>query len=248
MEQVHAAGAYAFFHAEPSCARGGRPSERTSADDADASRNRNDAKPGHIGVDTYTPSAASYATGDHPAAVRGAGCEKEVRTCYCGSCEGCHVRAARRREDPENASRQEELDRDRADNAPREEELSEEEKRALEALQRTDREVRAHEQAHVAAGARNATYEYQAGPDGRSYAVGGSAQIEINAPAGDPAGKAAQARKMRAAALAPADPSPKDLEVAAKATRIEMEALNEEREAADEDENEKLIPGWCTLG
>lgn len=231
MAQAHLAGAHGFFHAGPSCASGGHPSDRTSEPDADESRNPNDAKPGSIVVDTYTPSAESYATGDNPAAVRGEACENEIRTCYCGSCEGCHVRSAKRREDPVGASRKEELGRDGADEAPREEDLSEEEKREVEELQRTDRDVRAHEQAHVAAGARNATYEYRTGPDGRPYAVGGSAQIEINAPAGDPDEKAAQARKMRAAALAPADPSPKDLEVAAKATRIEMEALDEKSDA-----------------
>ncbi len=238
--QAHVAGAHGFFHNGRSAASGVQPSERTSGTDTEKSRNRNDARPGSILADTYTPSAESYAAADTPAAVRGLACENEICTCYCGSCEGCHVRSAKRREDSEGASCPEGLDRDRAEEAPRGGELSEEEQRELEALQRTDREVRAHEQAHVAAGARNATYEYQTGPDGRSYAVGGSAQIEINAPAGAPDEKAAQARKMRAAALAPADPSPKDLEVAAKATRIEMEAMNEKQEAEAE-QTEALV-------
>lgn len=116
--------------------------------------------------------------------------------------------------------------------AGRENELTDDEQRMVEELRRTDQQVRSHEQAHVAAGATNARYEYQTGPDGKRYAVGGHADIEVAAMSDDPAGKMEQARRMRAAALAPSDPSTQDLAVASRATRLEMEAR---REKADDD-------------
>lgn len=185
-------------------------------------------------LDAYTPARTSYAEGDYPAAVRSADIETGVENCYCGSCEGCRLRADQAREQArqEEAGVREEDDEDAPHHAG---ELSEAEQRQVEELQRTDREVRAHEQAHVAAGARNPTYEYQTGPDGKQYAVGGSAQIDFIAPSDDPTEKVAQARKMRAAAMAPVDPSPKDMEVAARATRLETEALAELREAREEE-------------
>lgn len=190
-----------------------------------------------IESDSYTPTTESHVSGDYPAAVRGRGGGSEVQTCYCGSCEGCRLRHAQRRESEVDAAQE---DRPREDEDRQAGELSEEEDRQVDELQRTDREVRAHEEAHVAAGARSAIYEYQLGPDGRAYAVGGSAQIEINVPSGDPAEKAAQAREMRAAALAPADPSPQDLTVAAKAARLEAEASLEMREAEEEKQEESF--------
>lgn len=109
--------------------------------------------------------------------------------------------------------------------------LSEEEEREVEELRRRDQEVRAHEQAHAAAGARNVRYEYQTGPDGHQYAVGGSADIDIQTGGNDPEAKIAEARKARTAAMAPADPSPKDMAVAAKASRLEAEAYAEKAQA-----------------
>ena len=56
-------------------------------------------------------------------------------------------------------------------------ELTPSEKAEVAELERRDREVKAHEQAHKSAGgpyARGgARYEYETGPDGRQYAVGG---------------------------------------------------------------------------
>jgi len=66
------------------------------------------------------------------------------------------------------------------------EELTKEEKREVEELKRRDREVRAHEQAHLAAGGGfvrgGARFEYQQGPDGKNYAIGG--EVSIAAPSG----------------------------------------------------------------
>lgn len=104
------------------------------------------------------------------------------------------------------------------------EQFTEEERAHIAELQATDQRVRAHEQAHAAAGAYNVRYDYETGPDGKQYAVGGTAQIDMTISSTDPDGRIREAQKMRNAALAPADPSGEDMAVAAKATRIEMEA------------------------
>ncbi|MDR3175223.1 MAG: hypothetical protein LBU06_01630 [Desulfovibrio sp.] len=107
--------------------------------------------------------------------------------------------------------------------------LDEAEKRELEELKARDREVRAHEQAHAATGgsfAGSPTYRMQTGPDGRRYAVGGEVAIDVSAEA-TPEATIAKARKIRAAALAPAEPSGADRAIAAKAARLEAEAARE---------------------
>lgn len=98
-------------------------------------------------------------------------------------------------------------------------------------LQARDREVRAHEQAHLAAAGQFATsgpsFTYQTGPDGRRYAVGGEVGIDTSAVPDDPEATIAKARQIRAAALAPAQPSGQDLAVAAKAASMEQRAQAE---------------------
>lgn len=96
----------------------------------------------------------------------------------------------------------------------------------LSRLAATDRKVRAHEQAHQAAGAGlagGASYQYQRGPDGRQYAVAGEVSIDLT-PGRTPDETVARARQVQAAALAPADPSAQDRAVAARAARMELEA------------------------
>ena len=108
-------------------------------------------------------------------------------------------------------------------------ELSAEQKAQIQDLRATDAEVRAHENAHASAGGAAAgapSYEYQKGPDGRLYAVGGEVPIQIQ-PGGTPEETLANAAQVRAAALAPANPSSADLAVAAAATSMEMQARNE---------------------
>ena len=109
--------------------------------------------------------------------------------------------------------------------------LSEEDlKKTLELKQR-DREVRAHEAAHLAAAGRYATggasFEYERGPDGKSYAVGGEIGIDTSPVPNDPEATIQKARMIKAAALAPADPSPTDRKVAASAAQMEAEARQE---------------------
>lgn len=105
--------------------------------------------------------------------------------------------------------------------------LSDEAKAVLAQLQARDRQVRAHELAHLAASGGLATsgasYEYQQGPDGVDYAVGGEVSINVS-PGRDPQDTISRARTIEAAALAPADPSGQDFAVAAQARQMEQEA------------------------
>jgi len=105
--------------------------------------------------------------------------------------------------------------------------LSEADLKIVSELKARDRVVRTHEMAHMAAGAgivtRGASYSYQTGPDGQRYAVGGEVGISTS-PGRTPEETLAKADQIRAAALAPADPSAQDLRVAAKAAQMAAEA------------------------
>ena len=110
-------------------------------------------------------------------------------------------------------------------------ELTLEEQAQVHKLQQRDREVRAHEQAHVAAGGRyvrsGASFEYEKGPDGRQYAVGGEVSIDAGSVPGDPRASITKAQTVKRAALAPAKPSAQDRRVAAKASQAETKARAE---------------------
>lgn len=100
--------------------------------------------------------------------------------------------------------------------------------RVLAELRATDRKVRAHEAAHLAAagglargGAAFATVQ---GPDGRAYAVAGEVSIDTSPVPGRPAATLAKAQQIVSAALAPADPSPQDRQVAAAAEAMAAQA------------------------
>jgi hypothetical protein len=98
-------------------------------------------------------------------------------------------------------------------------------------LQARDTEVRRHEAAHIAAGngyiIGGASYTYQVGPDGRHYAVGGEVGIDSSSIPGKPEETIRKMRIVRAAALAPAQPSAADFAVAAAAAQAEAAALAE---------------------
>lgn len=106
--------------------------------------------------------------------------------------------------------------------------LSPDQQREVQQLQLRDREVKAHEAAHMAAAAGlvrgGMSFSYQTGPDGRRYAVGGEVSIDSSPVADDPQATLEKARQIQAAALAPAEPSSQDRSVAARATRMAMEA------------------------
>lgn len=99
--------------------------------------------------------------------------------------------------------------------------LSSAEKLLIGSLRKVDQEVRDHELAHLAAAggyARSgASYQYQTGPDGRKYAVGGEVQIDTSS-GRTPQDTISKMETVRRAALAPASPSGQDQMVAAQAT------------------------------
>ncbi len=108
----------------------------------------------------------------------------------------------------------------------------------LAELKARDREVRAHEAAHSAAAGSLTTggpqFTFQRGPDGRLYAVGGEVSIDTSPVAGDPQATIQKAQRIRAAALAPANPSAQDRSVATQATRLEAQARRELQQARTE--------------
>lgn len=110
-------------------------------------------------------------------------------------------------------------------------ELTEAEQQEVDELQSRDREVRAHEQAHLAAAVPYAqggpSYEYQEGPDGRQYAVGGEVSIDTSPIPNDPEATIDKAQQIQAAARAPASPSAQDQRVAAAAAQMEAQARAE---------------------
>jgi hypothetical protein len=90
----------------------------------------------------------------------------------------------------------------------------------IDQLKARDTEVRQHEQAHLATAGglavSGASYTYQRGPNGVSYAIGGEVNIDTS-PGGTPEETIQRARTIQAAALAPAEPSGADRSVAAQA-------------------------------
>jgi len=137
-------------------------------------------------------------------------------------------------------------DGDDATFTSRADQLTEEERAEVEKLRARDREVRAHEEAHRAAAGPlfrgGPTYSFQTGPDGRKYAVGGSVQIDTS-PGRTPEESVRKARRIRQAALAPAEPSSTDRAVAAKASQMEAKAQSElAREQAESSASSEAPP------
>jgi hypothetical protein len=109
--------------------------------------------------------------------------------------------------------------------------LTPEQEKEVEKLKKRDAQVRAHEQAHVAAGGAyikgGASFSYQKGPDGNMYAVGGEVSIDTSPVKDNPQATIAKMETVKAAALAPADPSGSDRAVAASAQQEESKAQQE---------------------
>ena len=105
-----------------------------------------------------------------------------------------------------------------------EHQLSDQEKEVLEELKARDREVRQHEQKHMAAAGSLAKsgpqYDYIIGPDGKPYATGGRVRIDTSPVPGDPEATAAKAEQIRRAATAPGDPSGPDMKAARDADSL----------------------------
>lgn len=141
---------------------------------------------------------------------------------------------------------------DNYDNATRHDkmpgELTEEEKIKVEQLKEIDRKVREHEMAHIVAAGRyalgGASFKYQRGPDGIMYAVGGEVKLDTSEVPDDPEATIEKARTVERAALAPADPSPQDRNVAAQARAMRMRAEAMRAEQQREEREEEAEEGY----
>lgn len=133
--------------------------------------------------------------------------------------------------------------------SPSEQELSAEELSQLRELQARDQEVRAHEQAHLAVAgqyaASGASFTYQRGPDGNNYAIGGEVQIDISKES-SPEETLEKMAVISRAALAPANPSAADRQIAAKASATAAQARAEISRETGSGENEES--GGVSIG
>ena len=97
---------------------------------------------------------------------------------------------------------------------------------AVAELKSVEREVIAHEGAHMAVGGQFAggvSYTYTTGPDGKKYITGG--EVPISTPAtDDPEEALRNAEQVMRAAMAPASPSGQDAAVAAGAAQMAAQA------------------------
>ncbi|MGD8938123.1 MAG: putative metalloprotease CJM1_0395 family protein [Gammaproteobacteria bacterium] len=123
-------------------------------------------------------------------------------------------------------------------------ELPKEQQQQVKELAARDREVKAHEAAHKAAGGGltgPASFSYTTGPDGKRYATGGEVSVDTSKVPGDPQATLIKANQIRAAALAPAEPSGQDRKVAAQASQMAADARAEmaqqQRKGNGDDQN-----------
>lgn len=109
-------------------------------------------------------------------------------------------------------------------------ELTSEEEEQVKNLKDRDQEVRQHEQAHLAASgslaAGGAQLEYQMGPDGKQYAIGGHVSLDTSKE-DTPEATIVKAKQVQRAALAPVEPSAQDIKVATQAAQLIVEAQSE---------------------
>jgi len=94
-----------------------------------------------------------------------------------------------------------------------------------------DEEVRSHERSHLLAlgpyAASGIVLKTERGPDGASYATGGSIKADLTEVPGDPRATLQKARTVQRAALAPGAPSAADFRTAAAAYRLAQNAREE---------------------
>jgi len=120
--------------------------------------------------------------------------------------------------------------------------LAPEEQAQVQKLRQIDQKVRAHEQAHLSAAAGlaigGANFQTVRGPDGKQYAVAGEVSIDVSS-ANTPEQTIDKARRIQAAALAPADPSSQDRAVAAAAAQMQIQAQAEMNRQKQEEARQK---------
>ena len=138
-------------------------------------------------------------------------------------------------------------DQQNPDNVPVKngQELTAKEQEKVEKLKERDKEVRAHERAHQSAGGEYAgspSYDYEKGPDGNDYAIGGHVNIDV-AEENTPEKTLQKMEQIIRAAKAPADPSAQDLKVAAQAQQKAAKARAEiasKSPAVSDTKNQKI--------
>lgn len=108
-------------------------------------------------------------------------------------------------------------------------ELSAAEKRKLDEMQQRDREVRQQEQSQATSAQFTGPvrYEYRMGPDGKLYAVEGSAPIDVRPVEGDPVATLRKMEAVERAARSSAEPSIADQHVVTEAARLAQRARAE---------------------
>lgn len=128
-------------------------------------------------------------------------------------------------------------------------ELDSADQAVLTKLELRDRQVRTHEQAHLATAGRyangGASFTYQRGPDGRLYAVGGEVSIDISVES-TPEETIRKMQVVKQAALAPSDPSATDRQVAAQAN-VRLTQAQHEMSAAQSNQESSTHAGPAAL-
>jgi len=115
--------------------------------------------------------------------------------------------------------------------------LTPEERKEVQDLKKRDAEVRAHEQAHKTVGgpfAGTPSFTTVTGPDGRQYAVAGEVKIDASPVPGNPEATIRKMEVVERAALAPAEPSPEDQQVAQQARMAKLQAQAEKSKQEQE--------------
>lgn len=111
---------------------------------------------------------------------------------------------------------------------PRDNELSAEDQVVVKQMQARDTEVRRHEEAHATVGGQYAgspSYTYATGPDAKRYAVAGEVPIDVTPVRDDLEATIDKMEVVKAAALAPVEPSGADRRVAALADNLRAQAV-----------------------
>jgi len=146
-------------------------------------------------------------------------------------------------EDGEDQNSEQENSNSEEENTEQEQRKEEAEQQQIVELKARDREVRLHEEAHARVGGQYAgspSYEFQRGPDGNNYAIGGQVMIDVAEIPDNPRATIDKMQTVRAAALAPAEPSGADRAIAADATQKLASAQAElAKESINGEEQEK---------
>jgi len=152
--------------------------------------------------------------------------------------------------DQDTRAEQNPLGQGRSERAFEEERQAAEDQALIRRLSARDAEVRAHEAAHSAVGGQFAgspSFTFQRGPDGVDYAIGGEVRISIPQGGASPEATLRALEQVQAAALAPAEPSEQDRQVAAQAAsqaaelrvEIQVQEQEERQEIAEQEEAER---------